>query len=44
MSAKLAAIHWPGNNGGAGSLFAPVTASPGTWPDRMFSSSAPLPK
>src|SRR6266404_5247477 len=28
----------------AGSLFAPVTASPRTWPDRMFSSSAPLPK
>jgi len=44
MSAKLAAIHWPGHHGAAGSLFAPVTASPGTWPDRMFSSSAPLPK
>jgi hypothetical protein len=33
-----------GNSGATGSLLALVTASARTWPDRIFSSSAPLPK
>src|SRR5262249_4946722 len=33
-----------GNSGATGSLLTPVTASPRIWPERMFSSSVPLPK